>query len=108
MLALLALTLRKTGCAHFKSIRVDQDQLGLIVLDHVLRAWLDEAILISEMLPLWMCTAAFRDLGHQWFWDGQEHVDPAKEANAQATRLENHTTTLAYEYARQGAIGKVN
>ena len=42
------------------------------------------------------------DLTHQWFWDGQEHVDPAKEANAQATRLSNHTTTLAYEYARQG------
>ena len=33
---------------------------------------------------------------------GQEHVDPLKEANAQATRLSNHTTTLAYEYARQG------
>jgi len=22
---------------------------------------------------------------HQWFWDGREHIDPAKEANAQAT-----------------------
>jgi capsid protein len=31
-----------------------------------------------------------------------ECVDPAKEANAQATRLTSHTTTLAYEYARQG------
>ncbi len=31
-----------------------------------------------------------------------EHGDPAKEANAQATRLANNTTTLAYEYARQG------
>jgi len=39
---------------------------------------------------------------HQWFWDGHEHVDPAKEASAQATRLANHTTTLAHEYARQG------
>jgi lambda family phage portal protein len=87
---------------YYKSIRVDQAQLGLTVLDRVLRAWLDEAILISELLPLWMRTAAFRDLPHQWFWDGQEHVDPAKEANAQATRLSNHTTTLAYEYARQG------
>ena len=48
---------------YFKSIRVDQDQLGLTVLDRVLRAWLDEAILISELLPLWMRTAAFRDLG---------------------------------------------
>jgi capsid protein len=29
-------------------------------------------------------------------------VDPAKEANAQATRLTSHTTTLANEYAKQG------
>jgi len=29
-------------------------------------------------------------------------VDPQKEANAQETRLKNHTTTLAHEYARQG------
>jgi capsid protein len=63
---------------------------------------LDEAILISGFLPTSLRTATFRDLTHQWFWDGQEHVDPAKEANAQATRLSNHTTTLAYEYARQG------
>ena len=87
---------------YYKSIRVDQDQLGLVVLDHVLRAWLDEAILVSDFLPRWMRAAAFRDLRHQWFWDGQEHVDPAKEANAQATRLTSYTTNLAYEYARQG------
>ena len=31
-----------------------------------------------------------------------DHVDPAKEANAQSTRLANNTTTLAYEFARQG------
>jgi capsid protein len=41
-------------------------------------------------------------LPHQWFWDGHEHVDPAKEANAQATRLASSTTTLASEYAKQG------
>jgi len=39
---------------------------------------------------------------HQWFWDGREHIDPAKEANAQATRLANNTTTLATEFAKQG------
>jgi len=87
---------------YYKSIRVDQAQLGLCVLDRVLRAWLDEAILVSKLLPLWLRTAAFRDLPHQFFWDGMEHVDPAKEAGAQATRLASHTTTLAYEYARQG------
>ena len=49
-----------------------------------------------------MADADPRTGSHQWFWDGHEHVDPAKEATAQATRLSNHTTTLAHEYARQG------
>jgi len=87
---------------YHRSVRVEQAALGCVVMDRVLSAWLDEAILISDFLPLWVRTAAFRELMHQWFWDGQEHVDPAKEANAQATRLASHTTTLAYEYARQG------
>ncbi|MEN6449444.1 MAG: hypothetical protein ABFC96_03050 [Thermoguttaceae bacterium] len=29
-------------------------------------------------------------------------MDPLKDASAQTTRLQNHTTTLAYEYAQQG------
>ena len=37
-----------------------------------------------------------------WFWDGFEHVDPAKEASAQEKRLANKTTSLATEYARTG------
>ena len=36
--------------------------MGLVVLDRVLRAWLDEVILISHLLPRWMRTVAFRDL----------------------------------------------
>ena len=87
---------------YYKSIRVDQAQLATVVLDRVLRAWLEEAILISDYLPVSVRAFAFRELQHQWFWDGHEHVDPAKEASAQATRLANHTTTLANEYARQG------
>jgi capsid protein len=39
---------------------------------------------------------------HEWHWDGTEHVDPAKEANAQETRLRNLTTTFAAEYAKIG------
>jgi lambda family phage portal protein len=87
---------------YYKSISVDQDQLGSVVLDHLLFAWLGEAILISGLLPLWMRTVAFREIRHSYFFDGMPAIDPAKEANAQATRLKSHTTTLAYEYARQG------
>jgi len=74
------------------------------VLDRLLAAFLREAVLISDLLPLRVRTlVASNDLpAHQWFWDGQSEVDPLKEASAQATRLTNHTTTLAYEYARQG------
>ena len=85
---------------YFKSIRVDQAHIGAVILDRVLEAWMREAILVSDLLPLPLRT--MNDLPHQWFWDGVEHVDPAKEANAQQTRLKNNTTTLAHEYARQG------
>ena len=86
---------------YFKSIRVEQSQLARVVLDRLLAAWLREAVLIEGYLPnsLRSLDSTFE---HQWFWDGHEHVDPAKEANAQKTRLANHTTTLAHEYARQG------
>jgi lambda family phage portal protein len=86
---------------YFKSIRVEQSHLGAVVLDRVLAAWLDEAALIEGYLPDSLRTLD-ADLSHQWFWDGHEHVDPMKEASAQATRLTNHTTTLAIEYAKQG------
>jgi lambda family phage portal protein len=89
---------------YFKSIRVEQEHIGRIVLDRLLTAFLREAVLISGLLPLPVRTiVATRQLpAHQWFWDGQSEVDPLKEANAQKTRLNSHTTTLAWEYARQG------
>ena len=70
------------------------------MLDRILAAWFDEAALILDFLPPGL--GPFVRWPHQWFWDGHEHVDPAKEANAQATRLANLTTTLADEYARRG------
>lgn len=79
---------------YFKSIRVEQSQMARVVLDRVLRAWLREAVLNEGYLPnsLRTLNATFE---HQWFWDRHEHVDPAKEANAQKVRLASHTTTLA-------------
>lgn len=85
---------------YFKAIRVEQTHLEAVVLDRVLAAWFDEATLIPGLHPTDL--GPFADWPHQWFWDGHEHVDPAKEASAQATRLANLTTTLADEYARRG------
>jgi len=86
---------------YFKSIRVEQSHIEAVVLDRILKAWLSEAALVDGFLP-----EPFREKNarfeHQWFWDGHEHVDPGKEASAQETRLRNHATTLAEEYARRG------
>jgi len=83
---------------YFKSIRIEQAHLDAVVCDRILDAWLAEAMLLSDFAFL----RGLGDLPHQWFWDGQEHADPAKEASAQEKRLKNHTTTLADEYAKQG------
>lgn len=80
---------------YYKSIRVEQAHLAEAVLDPIFAAWLDEAQLALDLPDL-------HEVAHQWFFDGTEHVDPAKEANAQATRLASNTTTLAAEYARAG------
>ena len=80
---------------YYKSIRVEQAHCETVVLDRILSAWLAEAVKVFGLGEL-------ENASHQWFWDGHEHIDPAKEASAQATRLISHTTTLAQEYARQG------
>ena len=87
--------------AFFKAIRIDQNFLGDVVLDRVFLAWLNEAVLIEGYLPQAVRTLD-AEFPHQWFWDGLEHVDPQKEATAQATRLQSNTTTLAAEYAKAG------
>jgi lambda family phage portal protein len=86
---------------YFKAIRVDQAHIESVILDRIFAAWVREAVLIEGYLPQRLRLTS-TDWSHQWFWDGNEHVDPAKEANAQATRLANHTTTLADEYAKRG------
>jgi len=83
---------------YFKSVRVEQAHLNEVVCDRILAAWVREAELLTEFSFL----RGTGSLPHQWFWDGTEHVDPAKEATAQERRLKNNTTTLADEYAKQG------
>jgi len=80
---------------YFKSIRVEQAHLEAVILDSIFDAWMAEAVKVFDL-------GAVDAWPHQWFWDGHEHVDPAKEASAQAQRLASQTTTLASEYARQG------
>ena len=81
---------------YYKSIKVDQSFMEAEVLDRILELWLKEWALATST------TIDDCDCRHVWFWDGQEHVDPSKEATAQEKRLASCTTNLAIEYAKQG------
>ena len=88
---------------YFRSIKVEQANMESVLLDRILAAWIAEAVkAIPDLAAKYAAATAAGPLPHAWFWDGTEHVDPLKEANAQAARLANNTTTLAAEYARQG------
>lgn len=77
-----------------KAIRIDQAHCGLNVMRPIFLAWWREYALINNLQ---------RNAPHTtWYFDGFEHVDPVKEANAQAIKLANFTTTLATEYGKQG------
>ena len=81
---------------YYKALKVDQSFMESEVLDRILEPWLREWNLATAS-GIDLC-----DCRHVWFWDGQEHVDPSKEATAQQKRLESCTTNLAIEYAKQG------
>lgn len=85
---------------YHKSLRVEQAHLETAVLKPLLAVWFEEAIHSPGLLPARMDRSELRRF--QFFWDGMDHVDPSKEANAQSLKLANHATTLADEYARRG------
>lgn len=86
--------------AYDKFLWIERMKWERSVLDPIFRAWMKEFRLTRQ-------AANFREkntsrVPHKWFWDGREHVDPVKEANAQQIRLQNSVTTLAEEAAREG------
>lgn len=87
-------------CYH-RAVNVDRAHMERLILERIFITWVEEAVRIEGYLPQRLRSIR-TNWRHQWMWDGWEHVDPAKEANAQATRLASHTTTLADEYAKLG------
>lgn len=78
-----------------KAVRIDQAQCGQSVMRKIFRQWWREYA-VSVGLSASAVPSAV------WYWDGFEHVDPVKEANAQAVRLAAKTTNLSIEYGKQG------
>ena len=85
---------------YFTSIGVEQSDSELEAVDRIFGWWFDEAALIEGYLP--PSLFPLRPEWVTWQWDGTGHVDPAKEATGQATRLANGTTSRVSEYAKEG------
>ncbi len=79
---------------------VDHSEVEEEVIDRILAAWINEAALEPGIIPDGF--PPISECSHQWIWEGREHVDPNKEANAQSTRLANLTTSLSEEWANRG------
>lgn len=82
-----------------RAIEVERGVLERVVLDRIYKAWFDEAVLASDVIPPRLRSAA---LSHKWMWSSAPHVDPMKEAAAAEIRLRSGLTTIADEYAAAG------
>jgi lambda family phage portal protein len=82
---------------YHKKLLIERKIISIDILDPIYRAWVEQDCVLhpSDYIDN-------DSTGHYWMWDGFEHVDPIKEANAQAARLANGVTTLAEECAREG------
>jgi len=87
--------------SYVKARRVDRSRITMDLMDPLFKAWVDEAMLIEDYLPQRLRNVK-TDWSHLWIYDGDEHVDPIKEANAQRVRLESNTTTLSDEWGAKG------
>ena len=81
-----------------RAIDAERDEIGRVVLDDLLAEWrgFDETLFPEDY------RGAAADAAHEWMWDGFEHVDPLKEANAAAARISAGISSEAIECAREG------
>lgn len=85
---------------YYKALRVERSYWEPTALRPILRQWWMEARKASNYLP---DEARKRLPMHAWRWDGDEHVDPTKEADATVTRVAYGLTALTDEVAALGA-----
>jgi capsid protein len=79
---------------------IERDDCEIVVVEPVFEDWLKETLAVKYgIAPSEVNTA---DWPHEWRWDSRGHVDTAKEASAEQTRLGCGATTLARVYAKAG------
>lgn len=84
---------------YYKSNNIYRQHGEAIVLNKLLAAWLDEAVMIPGLLPDGL---TYHDLPHEWFWDAVESIDPVKDATAIEIELRSGQRNLRGIYAERG------
>ena len=85
---------------YFKAVDIDRRYMAAAALEPVFERWWTEARLVG-VLPAELADLRRPPL-HEWHWEGHEHVDPLKEANA-ATALIDGCLLSETEYqAKRG------
>ena len=87
---------------YFRKITGERNLIEQTILENVLESYeeLDRLFFPEDYFTKGKATAP--EIEYEWMWDGFQHVDPLKEANAQAVRLKSGTTTLADECGAEG------
>lgn len=81
-------------------IKIDRQQIEDVVLDRLLMAFLEEAILIEGLIPDGL--PPFEEWDWEWHWDAMSVGDALKEEQAIDTRLRNGTSSIPHELNEQG------
>lgn len=84
----------------YKTRRVERSEIEINCIDRLFDLWWPQASRYLEVrlerLPR-----------HSWRWDGDEHVDPTKEADAAVTRMGNGLSSISEEVSRLGGDAEV-
>jgi lambda family phage portal protein len=83
---------------YFRAVGIERSVIENELLNDIFEEWLDEALLIDGYLKI----PALENLSHTWQWDGFEHVDPLKEAEAGIRLVNAGLLTHADYHSSQG------
>lgn len=84
-----------------KSIRVERFLIEMRVLDRLFERWWDFAVEADDYLPAEVAELPFAPV-HEWRWDGDEYIDPQKEASSADIKIKSGTSHRLREYAIAG------
>jgi lambda family phage portal protein len=88
-----------------KRIAIERNDMERVFLDPLLLAWLDEAVDVGGVIPRGL--PPFAAWNWTWTWDGFEHVDPLKEADADAAMVAANMASLAEVCSKRGRDWRV-